>query len=76
MSVATRPSDGYAQNPYNGYLYQPAKGSIYDILKQQRHGDYWRHILDCRGRRHFHDGGATPLLLHFGYERSADWCQE
>jgi hypothetical protein len=66
-------SNRYAQNPYNGYLHEPAKGSIYDILKQHRRGDTWRHILDSRSRRYFHDRGATPLLLHFGYERSADW---
>jgi hypothetical protein len=66
----------YTQNPYNGYLYEPAKGSIYDILKQHRRGDYWRHILDGRSRRYFHDHGATPLLLHFRYERSADWWRE
>jgi Sulfotransferase domain len=71
-----RGSDKYAQNPYNGFLYEPAKGSIYDILKRRRGGDYWRHILDGRSRRYFHDRGATPLLLHFGYERSADWWEE
>jgi hypothetical protein len=69
-------SDSYAQNPYNGYLYEPAKGSIYGILKRNRRGDYWRRILDGRSRRYFHDRGATRLLLHFGYERFADWWQE
>ena len=68
-----RSSSTYATNPYNGYLYEPAKGSIYDILKSHRRGDYWRHILDRRSRRYFHDRGATPLLLQFGYERSEDW---
>jgi hypothetical protein len=69
-------SNRYAQNPYNGYLYEPAKGSIYDILKQRRGGDYWRDILDGRSRRYFHERGGTPLLLRFGYERSADWWRE
>jgi Sulfotransferase domain len=69
-------SDSYARNPYNGYIYEPAEGSIYDILKRHRHGDYWRHILDARSRHYFHERGGTPLLLHFGYERSANWWRE
>jgi Sulfotransferase domain len=69
-------SSRYEQNPKNGYLYQPARGSIYDVLKRNRRGDYWRDILDRRGKRYFHESGGTPLLLRFGYERSADWWQE
>ena len=66
-------SENYAENPYNGYIYQPAKDSIYDILKRHRRQDYWRHILDDRSKRYFHERGSTELLLHFGYENAADW---
>jgi len=66
-------SDDYGANPYSGYLYEPAKNSIYDILKRHRRDDYWRYIFDDRSRRHFHDCGGTRFLLHFDYERSADW---
>jgi hypothetical protein len=66
----------YAKNPHNGYLYEPAKGSIYDILKGHRREDYWRHIFDARSKQYFHDRGGTRWLLHFGYERSADWWKE
>lgn len=69
-------SDAYASNPYNGYLHEPTKGSIYDILKRYRREDYWRRILDVRSKRYLHDRGATPLLMRFGYERSADWWME
>jgi hypothetical protein len=69
-------SDHYAKNPYNGYLYEPSKNSIYDILKRHRRDDYWRYIFDDRSRRYFHECGGTRWLLHFDYERSADWWKE
>jgi hypothetical protein len=69
-------SDSYASNFYNGYIYQPVKDLIYDILKRHRRQDYWRLIFDGRSKRYFHDRGGTQLLLHFGYERSADWLEE
>jgi Sulfotransferase domain len=69
-------SDAYVRNPYNGYTYQPAKDSIYDILKRHRRKDYWRLIFDGRSKRYFHERGGTRFLLHFGYEKSADWWKE
>lgn len=69
-------SDAYASNPYNGYTYQPARNSIYDIVKRHRREDYWRLIFDRRSKRYFHERGGTRFLLHFGYERSADWWRE
>jgi hypothetical protein len=71
-----RASSNYAANPHNGYLYQPPKNSIYDVLKRHRREDYWRHILDARSKRYFHECGGTRFLLHFGYERSEDWWKE
>ena len=69
-------SSAYARNPYSGYLYEPAKGSIYDILKQYRREDYWRRILDSRSKLYFHGCGSTHLLMHFGYEHSANWWKD
>lgn len=66
-------TDRYAENPYNGFLFEPERQSIYDLLKRHRRSDYWRHILDARSKRYFHDSGATDALLRFAYERSADW---
>ena len=65
--------DDYVRNPYNGYLDEPAKNSIYDVLRRYRREDYWRRIFDARSKQYFHESGATRWLLHFGYERSADW---
>jgi hypothetical protein len=69
-------SVSYVANPKNGYLYRPPKGSIYDLLKQHRRDSYWRHIFDDRSRKYFHASGATQFLLHFDFERSADWWKE
>jgi hypothetical protein len=69
-------SERYAENPYNGFLDQPMEGSIYALLRRHRRGAYWRYILDERSRRYFHARGGTSHLLHFSYERSADWWKE
>jgi hypothetical protein len=69
-------SSRYTAKHSSGYLYEPQKGSIYDLLKRHRRENYWRHIFDDRSKQYFHARGATPLLLHFGYERSVDWWKE
>lgn len=68
-----RRSDRYRDNPYNGFAYEPPAGSMFELLQRHRRGAYWRHIFDARSRRYFHDTGATPALLQFGYEDSDEW---
>ncbi|MGJ5205386.1 sulfotransferase domain-containing protein [Bradyrhizobium sp. HKCCYLR20261] len=68
-----RLSDRYAENPYNGFTYQPRQGSIFELLQRYRNGSYWRHILDDRSKRYFHETGATAALLQFGYEDTDQW---
>jgi len=70
-----RRASTYAANPFNGFLHMPEKESIYEHLQRHRSADYWRLIFDSRTKRYFHESGATPWLLRFDYESSADWWQ-
>ncbi len=49
------------------------KGSLYYAWSRNRAGSNWRESMDRRARRTFHEMGATPFLLDYGFETDPDW---
>lgn len=63
----------YEANPLNGHHVHLDPDSLFVPLRAGRGGAHWHDVFDAPARRCFHEQGATPHLLRYGYESSADW---